>query len=83
MHSQKHFVDKNNDALHESLAALLESSNSPLIQLLFAGDLASSASMSKKGGKQGKLNFVSVGSKFRTQLNELLEKLKTTVNLEL
>lgn len=30
------------------------------------------------GQQKGKLSFISVGSKFRTQLNELMEKLRST-----
>lgn len=63
------FIEKNNDALHASLEFLVQESANPLIKQLFAN---------KKNSKQstGKLNFISVGSKFKTQLGELMEKLE-------
>jgi len=63
------FVDKNNDALHSSLASLVTDSKNPLVKLIFAGADAQST---------GKLAFISVGSKFRSQLGILMEKLNST-----
>lgn len=70
---QNQFIEKNNDALHASLEALVQESANPLIKILF----------SSKNNTQvkGKLNFISVGSKFRTQLSELMEKLEKNVSL--
>jgi hypothetical protein len=44
--------------------------------MLFADD----TTRDQKVKQQRRLNFESVGSKFRTQLSELLAKLKTTVS---
>jgi myosin-6 len=60
------FIEKNNDALHASLEGLVQESANPLINKLF-----SSSETTK-----GKLNFISVGSKFKSQLAELMEKLE-------
>ncbi|XP_019772636.1 myosin heavy chain 95F isoform X2 [Dendroctonus ponderosae] len=62
----KQFIDKNNDALHASLEGIIQDSKNKLIQTLFATSMA----------QKGKLTFVSVGSKFKSQLQELLEKLR-------
>ena len=70
---QNQFIEKNNDALHASLECLVQESASPLLKVLFA---TSSSSMSR-----GKLNFISVGSKFKTQLGELMDKLGKNVKL--
>jgi myosin VI len=64
------FIEKNNDALHASLEGLVQESQNKFVQSLFA-----SASQQK-----GKLTFISVGSKFKTQLEELMEKLRSTVS---
>ncbi|XP_026680288.1 myosin heavy chain 95F [Diaphorina citri] len=63
------FIEKNNDALHASLEALVQESKNPFLQSLFQ----ESSSQNK-----GKLTFISVGSKFKTQLGELMDKLKST-----
>lgn len=65
------FIEKNNDALHASLEVLVQESANPLLKVLFA----SGSSVSR-----GKLNFISVGSKFKTQLGELMDKLEKNVN---
>lgn len=62
------FLDKNNDALHASLEFLIQDSKNPLIVKLFQGAESTA----------GKLNFISVGSKFRKQLGMLMEKLRST-----
>ncbi|XP_063243579.1 myosin heavy chain 95F isoform X2 [Bacillus rossius redtenbacheri] len=64
------FLDKNNDALHASLEGLVQESKNPFLQALF--------SSSKLSNQKGKLAFISVGSKFKTQLGELMDKLKST-----
>ena len=60
------FIEKNNDALHASLEFLVQESNNTLLNNLFSGNNCAA---------KGKLNFISVGSKFKTQLSELMEKL--------
>lgn len=67
----KHFIEKNNDALHTSLEALTQECDNNLIQELFNDGTDS-------GQKRGKLTFISVGSKFQSQLKELMEKLRST-----
>ncbi|KAJ8389356.1 hypothetical protein AAFF_G00120640 [Aldrovandia affinis] len=68
------FVEKNNDALHLSLECLVSESRDMFIRELFEN------SNNSKDNKQkaGKLGFISVGNKFKTQLNILLEKLRST-----
>lgn len=67
---QAQFIEKNNDALHASLEGLVQESKNAFVQGLFR-----SSSQQK-----GKLTFISVGSKFKTQLEELMEKLRGTVS---
>ncbi|XP_061177541.1 unconventional myosin-VI-like isoform X2 [Saccostrea echinata] len=62
------FLEKNNDALHASLEFLIQTSSNKMLKTMFEGIQVSS----------GKLNFISVGSKFRSQLQTLMEKLKST-----
>ncbi|XP_024146483.1 myosin VIa isoform X3 [Oryzias melastigma] len=71
------FVEKNNDALHMSLECLISESKDRFIRELFEN---SNNSKDVKNVKQkaGKLGFISVGNKFKTQLNILLEKLRST-----
>ncbi|EFN62017.1 Myosin heavy chain 95F [Camponotus floridanus] len=61
------FIEKNNDALHTSLEALIQESGSKFLRTQFANHSL----------QKGKLNFISVGSKFKTQLGELMDKLKS------
>ncbi|KAI7804825.1 myosin VIb, partial [Triplophysa rosa] len=68
------FVEKNNDALHMSLEYLVCESKDKFIRSLFENN--SNSKDSKQ--KAGKLSFISVGNKFKTQLNLLLEKLRST-----
>lgn len=70
---QGQFIDKNNDALHANLEGLVQESNNPFLQSLFTS--------STLGVNKGKLNFISVGSKFKSQLAELMDKLRSTVSL--
>ncbi|XP_076028705.1 myosin heavy chain 95F jaguar isoform X2 [Oratosquilla oratoria] len=65
------FLEKNNDALHASLEALVQEAKNKFIQGLF---MASEPSSSIRG----KLAFISVASKFKTQLMELMDKLGGT-----
>ncbi|XP_058611321.1 myosin VIa isoform X5 [Onychostoma macrolepis] len=68
------FVEKNNDALHTSLATLVSESKDK-----FIGELFENSNHSKNTKqKAGKLSFISVGNKFKTQLNILLDKLHST-----
>ena len=67
---QAQFVEKNNDALHSSLAGLVTESKNPLVKTIFLGTEAQNT---------GKLAFISIGSKFRSQLGTLMEKLNSTV----
>nr|XP_020496389.1 unconventional myosin-VI isoform X2 [Labrus bergylta] len=68
------FVEKNNDALHMSLESLVSESKDKFVRELFEN--SNTAKDSKQ--KAGKLSFISVGNKFKTQLNLLLEKLRST-----
>lgn len=63
------FIAKNNDALHTSLAFLIQESTDPLLKSMFAESVPMSG---------GKLNFISIGSKFRSQLQVLMDKLRST-----
>ena len=73
------FIEKNNDALHTSLETIIVESKNPLIQTIFSNNnSAGGADKKGKNSGMGKLNFISVGSKFRAQLTELLEKLRST-----
>jgi len=67
----EHFIEKNNDALHASLEGLIQESKNPFLQGLFASSCNTSQ-------QKGKLTFISVGSKFKTQLGELMDKLRST-----
>ncbi|KAK1793011.1 hypothetical protein P4O66_001722 [Electrophorus voltai] len=68
------FVEKNNDALHMSLESLVCESKDKFVRNLFENNFSSKDSKQKAG----KLSFISVGNKFKTQLNLLLEKLHST-----
>lgn len=70
---QAQFLEKNNDALHASLEALVQEAQNKFLQGLFA---ASGESHSARG----KLSFISVASKFKLQLQELMDKLGSTVS---
>ncbi|XP_066580996.1 myosin heavy chain 95F isoform X2 [Prorops nasuta] len=61
------FIEKNNDALHASLEGLIQESSNKFLRTQFANQSC----------QKGKLTFISVGSKFKTQLSELMEKLKS------
>uniref|UniRef100_A0A3B3Y101 Unconventional myosin-VI n=1 Tax=Poecilia mexicana TaxID=48701 RepID=A0A3B3Y101_9TELE len=68
------FVEKNNDALHMSLESLVSESKDGFVRRLFE-NAASSRDAKQKAGK---LSFISVGNKFKMQLNILLDKLRST-----
>lgn len=61
------FIEKNNDALHASLEGLVQESDNPFLKSLFPPGATTA---------RGKLNFISVGSKFKSQLSELMDKLE-------
>ncbi|KAF3701156.1 Unconventional myosin-VI Unconventional myosin-6 [Channa argus] len=67
------FVEKNNDALHMSLESLVSESKDKFVRELFEN-----SNTTKDKHKAGKLGFISVGNKFKSQLNLLLEKLCST-----
>uniref|UniRef100_A0A1B0C2W7 Myosin motor domain-containing protein n=1 Tax=Glossina palpalis gambiensis TaxID=67801 RepID=A0A1B0C2W7_9MUSC len=67
-YNTEQFIEKNNDALHASLEGLVQECKNHLLNSLFSSAANSST--------RGKLNFISVGSKFKTQLGELMEKLE-------
>lgn len=74
---QTKFLEKNNDALHFSLEALVQDSKNTLVKTLFEAGQGNGNGKAKSG----KLTFISVGSKFRSQLSTLLEKLRSTVSI--
>jgi len=68
------FIEKNNDALHTSLLILVQECRNNFIKNLFP-------KISERDQQSaGKLNFISVGSKFRSQLTDLMNKLRSTVS---
>ncbi|TMW48172.1 hypothetical protein DOY81_006742 [Sarcophaga bullata] len=67
-YNTEQFIEKNNDALHASLEGLVQECENPLLKSLFPSGSSTAT--------RGKLNFISVGSKFKTQLAELMEKLE-------
>ncbi|NXJ68354.1 MYO6 protein, partial [Rostratula benghalensis] len=69
------FVEKNNDALHMSLESLVCESKDKFVRQLFEANTNNNRDPKQKAGK---LSFISVGNKFKTQLNLLLEKLHST-----
>ncbi|CAF0726267.1 unnamed protein product [Didymodactylos carnosus] len=70
VYSTEQFLEKNNDALHASLIVLIQECKNSFIKNLFAD--------SPELAQTGKLNFISVGSKFRSQLTDLMNKLRNT-----
>ncbi len=65
------FLEKNNDALHASLEALAHECKNTFTQDLFTKGEQSES-------QKGRLTFISVGNKFKTQLEDLMEKLRST-----
>ncbi|XP_035208221.1 unconventional myosin-VI-like [Stegodyphus dumicola] len=65
------FIEKNNDALHASLESVMLEAENSFVQNLFRNE-------STTQQNRGKLNINSVGSKFRSQLQELMVKLRNT-----
>ncbi|XP_077539631.1 myosin heavy chain 95F jaguar [Haemaphysalis longicornis] len=68
------FVEKNNDALHASLEGLVQETKNSFVRTLFEAEAGSKPASACKG----KLSFISVGSKFRSQLHALMDKLQQT-----
>lgn len=87
------FIDKNNDALHASLKNLMLDANHEMLRDLF-NDQSQQQQQSgsqqtivqqntfyqqnNTPNSSNKLNFISVGTTFRSQLNDLMSKLKST-----
>jgi myosin-6 len=65
------FIEKNNDALHTSLKFLVQECRNKFVQNLFSDT-------NELNKSTVRLNFISVSGKFRSQLNGLLEKLRST-----
>ena len=61
-------MEKNNDALHDSLEQLILESSDPFLKSLFPKPNPSANS--KPGGKVKKLAFDSVGKKFRVRMGQ-------------
>jgi len=78
---QDQFIEKNNDALHLSLETLVLQSKNDLLRRIFETEETAKTSVvqSTAAHAPGKLSFISVGSKFRSQLTLLMEKLRSTV----
>jgi myosin-6 len=74
---QTNFIEKNNDALHDSLEALMLESNSEFIKKIFEPNANTETALVRQ---KGKLAFISVGNKFRSQLTSLMDKLRSTVS---
>lgn len=79
------FIEKDNDALHRDLVELIQDSKDAFLKSLFPGVVKKSNDIGSMtfGGPinrsvSKKLGFISVGSKFRTQLNQLMKKLSNT-----
>lgn len=78
------FIEKDNDALHSDLEHLIQDSKDAFLKSLFPSivkkknDIGSMTFGGAMKPSSKKLGFISVGSKFRTQLNQLMEKLNNT-----
>uniref|UniRef100_A0A0N4ZUU0 Myosin motor domain-containing protein n=1 Tax=Parastrongyloides trichosuri TaxID=131310 RepID=A0A0N4ZUU0_PARTI len=72
----KYFLEKNNDSLHMSLELLLETSDNPILQLLFKNE--NKSANEQITSKSSKLSSPTVSSKFKTQLDILIQKLDKT-----
>lgn len=84
------FLDKNNDSLHTNLAFLMLESNNKILKSFFLMEnnnstsnnnghfVAQNFSSASLADKSVRLSLESVGSKFRKQLNDLINKLEST-----
>eukprot|EP00040_Diaphanoeca_grandis_P029379 m.172059 g.172059 ORF g.172059 m.172059 type:complete len:1230 (+) comp31666_c7_seq6:107-3796(+) len=68
----KDFMDKNNDALTHDLFTLMTNSKDPFIKAIFE------PKPGEKIPQKGKLTLISLGTKFKKQLGELMAKLNST-----
>ncbi|KAL7669053.1 hypothetical protein ACOME3_009724 [Neoechinorhynchus agilis] len=79
VYSTRDFIDKNNDSIHtsllETLAKVPETTDGITCSNLLKDILGTSELPDEQVGK---LSFLSVGSKFKTQLSDLLDRLETT-----
>ncbi|UJR27958.1 hypothetical protein I4U23_009216 [Adineta vaga] len=71
VYSTAQFIEKNNDSLHASLLILIQECKNTFIKNLFP-------KIPEREQSAGRLNFLSVGSKFRSQLADLMNKLRST-----
>ncbi|XP_028414571.1 unconventional myosin-VI-like isoform X2 [Dendronephthya gigantea] len=69
------FIAKNNDALHSDLEAILHNSKDSFLKSLFPNKQEADNFLAPT---KKKLAFDSIGSKFKNQLNKLMEKLRNT-----
>lgn len=67
------FLEKNNDALHNSLQCLMLESSDELVRTLFTSN-----ANGQNNNQNGKLQLCSVSGKFKQQLAELMDKLSST-----
>ncbi|VDK40121.1 unnamed protein product [Taenia asiatica] len=73
------FIAKNNDALHHSLEELLHSSSNDLLRKMHNPKETKTWTLKKlQSNVAGKINFISVGSKFKDQINDLITKLRSS-----
>lgn len=81
------FIDKNNDALHASLRNLMLEANNGMLRDLFVVEQQPNQQQQQQiyayqnasnSQTTNKLNFISVGTTFRSQLNDLMGKLRST-----
>lgn len=68
LYLQVGFIDKNNDALHESLEMLMLESQDAFVKNLFEQRSSSPPSTRKGQGSSKKLALVSIASKFRVRI---------------
>ncbi|EUB58330.1 Myosin-VI [Echinococcus granulosus] len=73
------FIAKNNDALHHSLEELLHSSSNDFLRKMHNPKEVKTWTLKKSQSNiAGKINFISVGSKFKGQINDLITKLRSS-----
>ncbi|CDS41620.1 myosin vi [Echinococcus multilocularis] len=73
------FIAKNNDALHHSLEELLHSSSNDFLRKMHNPKEVKTWTLKKSQSNiAGKINFISVGSKFKDQINDLITKLRSS-----
>ncbi|KAE9547021.1 hypothetical protein FO519_009767 [Halicephalobus sp. NKZ332] len=72
-----HFLEKNNDTLHVNLEMIITTSDNPYLKNLFFPTTVNMSSKIPRSNIRTKVHN-SIASKFRSQLNSLLSKLKMT-----